>query len=207
MTSRVWYMVCICGLASYLSGCGRSGYGPMQGAYYKDPHVDLRGLGNVAFLELANTTGYPEVARQVTEVSYAALQKRQQFGIKVVLSDDPTWRTLDVRSDLLPQPQACAAIRKALDCNGLLTGVVTEYRPFPHLMIGLRMRLLDLRDGRVVWAMEQIWDASDRHTASRIKDYIQGQTRASKGSMAEQLASISTLEFLRFVAYEISRTL
>jgi hypothetical protein len=190
-----------------LAGCGRSVYEPMAGAHYRDPRVDLRGLGNVALVELANQTAYPEISKGVTEAAFAALQKRQVFGVKVIWAEDPAWRAPGISTEIIPDPQDCARIRKALGCNGLLTGQVTEYRPFPHLMIGIRMRLLDLRDRQVLWGVEQIWDSSDKSVASRIKDYLSRQTRAKASSMAVHLTATSTLGFLQFVAYEVARTL
>lgn len=187
-------------------GCGSPMYPPMEGAYYKDPKADLRDIGNAAIVTFENRTAYPELAREVTDLIYVGLQKRQRFGLRIVDAQDPSIGSLDVRPDMPLDPQTCAKISKALGCSGLITGQITEYRPFPHLVIGLRLRLVDLRNARVVWAVEQIWDAQDRSVMSRIKDYI-AQQRRSGGSMSEQLTVISSIDFLGFVAYEISRTL
>lgn len=187
-------------------GCGRSVYPPMEGAYYIDPDADLRDIGNAAMVTFENRTAYPELAKEVTDLIYLGLQKRQRFGLRIVDAQDPSIASLDIRPNMPVDPQTCAKVYKALSCSGLITGQITEYRPFPHLVIGLRLRLVDLRNARVVWAVEQIWDAQDRSVMSRIRDYIAQQKRTT-GSMAEQLTVISSIDFLGFVAYEISRTL
>ncbi len=190
-----------------LTGCGHSVYEPMEGAYYRDPKVNLNQLGTVALVELDNKTEYPAFSRDVTDAILVAIQKQQRFTIKLIRQDEQVWRSIAVRPDNIMDPQVSATIRRSLGQNGLMLGEVTEYKPFPHLRIGLRMRLFDLRSSRLVWAVDQIWDASDRSTGSRIKEFLYSQTRASRGSMAEQLTSISTISFLRFVAFEVAQTL
>ena len=75
------------------------------------------------------------------------------------------------------------------------------------MTIGLRLKLVDLRDGRLLWALEQIWDNSDKTTEYRIKDYFQYQKRSGFAPLREQLVTVSPLEFIKFVSYEVAGTL
>jgi len=99
------------------------------------------------------------------------------------------------------------AIREVLKCDGVLLGTITEFRPYPHMTIGLRLKLLDLRDGQLLWALEQVWDSADKTTENRIRDYFLSQKRSGYAPLHEQLATVSSLEFIKFVSYEVAETL
>jgi len=75
------------------------------------------------------------------------------------------------------------------------------------MIIGLRLRLIDLRDGQLLWALEQIWDSADKTTEYRIRDYFRSQKRSGYAPLKEQLAVVSSLEFIKFVSFEVAETL
>ena len=198
----------VVGMGLLAIGChSRPVYDPMKGACYLNPKKSPSRLGRVALVEFDNKSSYPEISKDVSEALYVALQKKQQFGLTTVEQTDPVWRSLQIGPDGSFSPEQCVKIRQKLQSDAILTGVVTEFRPYPHLMIGLRLRLIDLTDGQLVWAVEQVWDSGDRDTEARIKKYLKLQTRSSRGSMADRLMVVSTLDFMKFVAYEVGLTL
>ncbi|MHC4640041.1 MAG: hypothetical protein ACYS32_00250 [Planctomycetota bacterium] len=191
---------------------------PMPEYYYLNPDKDVSTVGRTALVELNNNSGYPQIPADVTEALFQALQKRQRFGLALVRQNNPAWRSLQL--DLNPDTQTQGmtipptytqdqlnAIRKTLKCDAVLVGTITQFKPYPHMAIGLRMQLLDLRDGRLLWALEQIWDSSDKTTEYRIDSYFQYQMRTGYAPLREQLIAISPLEFIKFVAYEVAATL
>jgi hypothetical protein len=180
----------------------------------------LRTVGRVAIVELGNDSSYPQISADVTEALFLALQKKQVFGLTTVRRDDPAWRSL--RLDLDPGSptdnsafgvpstftlEQLSAIHETLRCDALLIGTVTEYRPYPRTAIGLRIKLVDLQNGQLLWALEQVWDAADKTTERGIKEYYQSQMRSGFAPIGEQLVAVSSLEFIKFVAYEIGETL
>jgi len=227
-------LLCTCIL---LSGCRlfyRTAV-PSADYYYLNPDKGLCTVGRVAIVELENGSSFPQISTDVTEALFHALQKKQLFGLTVVRQSDPVWRSLqlDLSSGLTPilqrdakwQPlqtrnraSACLAgstftleqllaIREALKCNAVLIGTITDFKPYPHMVIGLRLRLIDLRDGQLLWALEQIWDSADKTTEYRIKSYFQSQMRSGFAPLREQLVAISSLKFIKFVTYEVAETL
>ena len=98
-------------------------------------------------------------------------------------------------------------MRCKLKCNAILIGTVNIYQPYPHMSIGLELRLLDLADGQLLWALEQIWDTTDKTTEQRIGNYSQAEMRSGFAELQEQLVVVSSLRFVKFVAYEIAETL
>ncbi|MCX5645712.1 MAG: hypothetical protein NTZ17_13705 [Phycisphaerae bacterium] len=178
----------------------------MANAYYLSPNKDLRRLGRIALVEMDAASSSPEIAAAVTDSLFLETQKKQVFGVMVVRRDDPMWQSLQENLDSLQALRQLVAVREALNCNGLLVGTVTRYQPYPHMVLGLRLKLLDLTDGQLLWGMEQVWDSADRSIQKRIKTYLKDQRRSEQSGLHEELVVVSPLTFCKFVAYEVAGT-
>ena len=195
-------------LAVLLAGCrAHQSPAPSAAYYYLNPSKTLTGVGRVAIVEMENNSSYPQVSADVTSALFQALQKKQVFGLTIVHRDEPSWRSLQLEGNSTYGREQMLSIRDALKCDGLLVGTITEFRPFPHMAVGLRLKLLDLRDGQLLWALEQVWDSADKTTEKRIKDYFKSEKRDGFAPLNEQLATVSPLEFIRFVSFEVAETL
>jgi hypothetical protein len=206
LTRKSWAMILLLS-AVILSGCRtHSASAPVSDFYYINPHNKLSTIGRVAIVELQNHSSYPQISADVTFSIYQALQKKQVFGLTPILQDSPLWRSLQLDPDTSYTLEQLLAIREALKCDGLLLGTITEYRPYPHMAIGLHMRLLDLRDGQLQWALEQVWDCDDKTTEKRIESYFKSEKRPGFAPLHEKLAAVSPIEFIKFVSYEVAGT-
>ncbi|MHC4239967.1 MAG: hypothetical protein ACYSUC_09480 [Planctomycetota bacterium] len=195
-------------LSMVLSGCQfYSAPPPIKYRSYVNPDKDLSTIGRVAIVELANKSDYPAVGEDVTEELFEALQKRQLFSLAVVRQHDPAWRSLQLDLDATYTLEQLSAIRKTLKCNAVLIGTITKFRPHPHMAVGLRLRLIDLRDAQLVWGLEQIWDSADKATEYRIERYFKKQISSGGAALREELVTVSSLKFIKFVAYEVGETL
>ena len=207
--SRVSQVTILLLLAALLPSCGiiyRASV-PAADYYYLNPNKSLTMVGRVAIVELDNNSSYPKISTDVIEKLYQAVQKKQIFGLTVVHQSDPSWRSLQLDLDSKYTLDQLSAIRETLKCEAVLLGTITEFRPYPHMTIGLRLKLIDLRDGQLLWALEQIWDTADKTTEYRIKDYFRSQKRSGYAPLHEQLATVSSLEFIKFVSFEVAETL
>jgi hypothetical protein len=206
LTRKSWPMALLLP-AIIFSGCRtHSASEPMSDFYYLNPNNKLSTIGRVAIVELDNHSSYPQISADVTQALYQALQKRQVFGLTAIRQDNPSWRSLQLDRDSSYSLEQLLAIREALKCDGLLLGTITEYRPYPHMAIGLRMRLLDLRDGQLQWALEQVWDCDDKKTDKRIESYFKSEKRSGFAPLHDKLAAVSPIEFIKFVSYEVAGT-
>ncbi len=196
-------------LAALLSGCITYYRAPAPAAdyYYLNSSKCLNTVGRVAIVELDNNSSYPKVSTDVTEKLYQALQKKQIFGLTVVRQNDPSWRSLQLDLDSKYTIDQLSAIHETLKCDAVLVGTITEFRPYPHMTIGLRLKLIDLRDGQLLWAIEQVWDSADKTTEYRTREYFRLQKRSGYAPLHEQLAAVSPLEFIKFISYEVAETL
>ena len=191
-----------------LSGCGfNAAYKPAANYYYLNPNKDLSTIGRTALVELGNDSAFLQISADVTEALYQALQKKQLFGLTVIRQSNPVWRKLQLDLNSTYTLEQLSAMRKTLNCDAVLIGTVTGFEPFPHLTIGLRLKLIDLADGQLLWALEQIWDTTDKTTQDRIKNYYRHCILPGFETLQEKLGTVSSLRFLKFVAYETSETL
>jgi hypothetical protein len=189
------------GLLALVCGCQcDDGNAPMADSYCLNPYKDVRSLGRVALVELNNTSSYPDISSDMTTALFVALQKRQLFGLNVVHQDDPVWVSLRRDLDSADGFKQVVEMRETLKSDGILVGTITEYQPYPRMVVGLRLKLLDLTDGQLLWGMEQIWDTTDRSVRKRIKDWT------SQSPLRDDIVVMSATNFSKFVAYEVAQT-
>jgi hypothetical protein len=203
-------IILICLIVAGLSGCCDSDFfEPKQPArcYYVNPDKKISSIGRVAIAELQNESLYPQVSVEMSETLYSQLQKKQVAGLSVVHKSDAVWKVLQ----LPPMPpydlQQLSDIRKSLKCDALIIGTITEYKPYPHLAVGLRLKMIDLTDGQVVWGYEQVWDTADRTCQQRGEKYYRSEKNTDLGVLQRGLINASSIEFLKFVSFEVSQTL
>lgn len=175
--------------------------------YYLNPNQENIDIGRVAIVELDNDSGYPQIATEMTNALFESIQKKQLFSLTIVRKRDDLWRSLQLDSNTAYSFKQMNSIREMTNCDGVLIGNITEFKPYPHMTIGLRLKLTDLKDGQLIWAIEQVWNSSDKYTQKRIKKYLENEKDSSQISINKRLATISPLEFIKFISYEIAETL
>ncbi len=191
-----------------LSGCRvHEFFVPIPDYYYLNPDKNLSSVGRTVLIELDNNSSYPQISADITEALFHALQKKQIFSLTVVRQSDPAWRSLQLDLNQAYTLEQLSAMRKTLNCDAVLVGTVTGFEPYPHLSIGLRLKLIDLADGRLLWALEQIWDTADKITEDRINNHYSRHNFLGSATLQEKLGTVSTLRFAKFVAYETAETL
>jgi hypothetical protein len=188
----------ICGCSLYRAPT------PVGDYYYLNPDADMAMVGKVVLVQLRNNSVYPQISMDVTRALYEEIQKKQLFSLRVIPEDDPEWRSLNLDIDSLSQPTQLYLAAKTLRCDAIMVGDITEYTPYPHLLLGLRLKMIRCNDARLLWAFEQVWDTADKKTEYRIKKYLNKQTRTGTEVLGEQLVTVSSIKFVKFVAYEVA---
>ncbi len=189
------------------TGCLRHRMSASSGQhYYPSTSKNLQTIRTVCLVELHNNSAYPQISGDVTESLHQALQKQHLFGLSLLRQSDVVWKNLQIRPDSAYTLEQLLATRKMLGVDAVLIGTVTSYTPYPHMAMGLQLKLIDLRDGRLAWAIEQVWDTADKTTEERIKKYFEQQMRPGFSPLGEQLAVLSSINFVRFVTYDVADT-
>ncbi|MHC4636366.1 MAG: hypothetical protein ACYTBP_02095 [Planctomycetota bacterium] len=164
-------------------------------------------IAKVVLVELDNESPYPQVTADVTDALYQEIQKKQVFGIKLLRKSDPACRSLQLNAYGVTDIDNRELARKTLNCDAIILGTITKYYPYPHMVMGLRLKMIDLRDGKLLWALEQVWDTADKSTEYQMKHFYSDQKRVDFPDLRMKLLNVSSLEFLKFVAYQVSVTL
>jgi len=187
------------------AGCN-SNDSPAIGYVLGEPRF-LAKIHRVVFIELESEQSYPSVAKDMTLALAQAIQARRLFHIDVIYRDDPICEmlSLDGRSGF--SMDQLRAMRKSLGCDAVLIGSMRDFRPHPYTQMGLYVRLLDVKNGRLVWGVDHVWNTTDVGTEKRIRKFFDKQMRSGYEPMDWQLAMISPKVFGKFVAYEAAGTL
>lgn len=62
-------------------------------------------------------------------------------------------------------------IREKLDCDGILATELTRYSPYPPLAIGWKFKLADAKNMEILWAADEVFDASDPAVVNGARRY------------------------------------
>ncbi len=197
-------VVVFCVSAVAPSGCRRS---PTVIGYYLGSTQDLTRLNRVVFLELADQDSSPGIAKEMTISLTHAIQAKRLFDIDVVSRDDPLCKmvSLDVRNGFtLKQLQN---MRKTFKCDGILIGEIRNFRPYPAMQVSLKLWLMDLRDGRCVWGIDNVWDTREKDIEERIRKFFSKYIRDDYKPSNWRIGLMSPRIFGKFVAFESAETL
>jgi hypothetical protein len=188
-------------------GCSKNSGSSVASQSYQPGVISHRGIKTLCLVELENSTSSPQISDDITESLYQAIQKRDLFDLSLISATDTNWKNLPIRPDTPFTLEQVMAARKMLGVDAILLGTVTNYTPYPHMAMGLHLKIIDLRDGQIVWKTEQIWDTEDKNMEERIKKYFQDQLRPGFSPLDEKLAMMSSINFLKFISFDVAKTL
>jgi hypothetical protein len=201
-------LVTLCLLSlGFQAGCTNNSFSKAD-YYYSNPNKNLVNIGRVTIIEMDNKSTYPQISAETTDAIFQALQKKQVFSLTILQKTDPKWKSLQLDADSTYSFKQLSEVSSTLNCDAVLVGTVTGYQPYPHTSIGLRLKLVDLSDGQLIWAFEQIWDTSDKTLDKRVEKYFEKHLRTDSTTLQEHyLINISPIKFIKFVAYEVAETI
>lgn len=65
-------------------------------------------------------------------------------------------------------------------CNGILFCQVTTFRAYAPLAIGWRFKLVDARDGGIIWAADEVFDAGRTSVQTGVKSFDRQRQRTGR---------------------------
>lgn len=63
------------------------------------------------------------------------------------------------------------SLKQFYGCDAVLFCHLTVFRSSPPLAIGWRLKLVDIKTGKIIWAVDQIYDANNPDVAKAAKQY------------------------------------
>jgi len=179
---------------------------PETGHYYLDRNANFSSVGKVVVFEFSNNSNNVNIPMTLTHAVTEALQKKHLFTVKSFSRDNPSWRKLDIDNKASYSMEELSLIRKQLGADAILFGSISRYRSFPHLTLGVHLKMVDLRSGELLWAIEQLWDSTDRYVERRMKKYYKEHMRSGYEPMSWEVLITSPKAFNKFVVFEIAQT-
>ena len=179
---------------------------PETGHFYLNQGDEFPQIARVVVFEFQNYSNDVDISMKLTRAVTESLQKKHLFTIQAFERSDPAWQKLDLKPTSSYSMEELLAIRKQLRADAVLYGSITRYHPYPHLTVGLHLKMVDLRSGRLLWAIEQIWDSTDKLVEHRMREFYKKYMRSSYGPMDWELLITSPRAFNKFVVYEVAET-
>jgi hypothetical protein len=143
------------------------------------------GLHRVAVLPMTDSVGSSlgESGRETMEpILRAELAKRKSFEwVSATAEQMKQWAGKPSLSaeEKIP-PQLLKQAKDSLGCDGVLFVRLTNYKPYKPPLIGWSMKLVDCKDARIWWAIDEVFDAGDGAVANAARRYYQREIRQPK---------------------------
>lgn len=98
-------------------------------------------------------------------------------------------------------PETLGRLREETAAEAVLFSRLTHYRPYPPLAVGWNLKLVSLHDARILWAIDEVFDAGDPTVATAARHYYR-QHHADSSSLADSRSMlISPGRFARYAAH------
>jgi len=175
--------------------------------HYLASPADLMRISSVAFIELASPLADAELATQLGQSLHDDIQSRGLFSVQAVARDDFRCRELMLDVNRPLELREMQQIRQALGCDAIVLGELYHFQPYPRMGAGLHLRMVDLKNGKLLWGVKYTWNSSDKETFRRIQKYWRENVREGYEPAKEDMVLMSPRHFLKFVSHEAVSTL
>ena len=98
-------------------------------------------------------------------------------------------------------------LRAAAGIDGVLLSRLTQYRAYEPLAIGWRIKLLDARNPRVIWAVDEVFDARQSDVANAARRFAQAHPEPVPPVGDSRSALMSPRRFAQYTASAVFQTL
>jgi hypothetical protein len=153
-------------------------------------------------------TGSPQQAESVRAALMRALGKRQRFEMIPVgeheLREFLPPCTFD--SGIIPRDVLLAAARR-YRADGVLFGVLNQFRPYEPLVLGLSVELAAVGTGEVVWSSSGLYDASTKCVTQDVHNYSNTQLAGTGSLEGWRIILMSPSRFTDYACSRVADTM
>jgi hypothetical protein len=175
-------------------------------SYLAEPS-DLANVRRIMVLPFAQEAGVQADCTKVRDAFVAELQKLRRFEVVPLPSDareDDELNRSMTHGRLSTEAMVRLCNRYALD--GVLVGSVTAWRPYTPPHLGMRTQLVSVHSGAPIWAVDAIYDSSDRTTIGDLRHYVEHTQRDDGNLHGWEMTLIAPNKFTTFVAHRFVGT-
>lgn len=202
-----------------LSGCATNpledrvwgpGYEPLN-IYTKDHTLppQLRRLAVLPLTTVGESTELEFGRASLEAVLQAELGRANQFELVPVTREQLqrwTGRSSWTGEEKLPR-DFFEKLRANAGVDGVLLSRLTQYRAYEPLAIGWRIKLLDVQDPQVLWAVDEVFDARQPEVANSARRYAQAHPEPVPPVGDSRSALMSPRRFAQYTASALFQTL
>ncbi|GDY03543.1 hypothetical protein LBMAG49_28720 [Planctomycetota bacterium] len=170
---------------------------------------DLASVRRVMVLPFAVEPGVEVEAdsARIRDAYINELQKLRRFEIVPLPSSAHEAAKLNqsARSGLL-STDAVVKLCQRYSVDGIVIATVTAWRAYLPPQLGMRTQMISVHSGAVVWAVDAIYDSSDRSTVSDLRHYFEHMQEDDGNEHGWSLNLIAPSYFARYVAHRFIDT-
>lgn len=174
---------------------------------YLAEHADLVNVRRIMVLPFTEEAGVQADCQLVRDAFVAELQKLRRFEVVPLPVDAQESATLNEsirKGRLSTDAMVRLCNRYALD--GIFCGTVTKWRAYQPPHLGMRTQLISVHSGATVWAVDAIYDSSDRATISDLRHYYQTTQFDDGGLHGWEINLLAPSKYTTYVAYRFVTT-
>jgi hypothetical protein len=195
-----------CQTTKNLAGLGDGG-NPSKN-FYIDPEAINR-IERVVLMPVhAPTVGLP-FESEIDTVFASKLTAIRLFEV-VTISREDLVRRFGKRSFNSAEPLSEVLFRYAAEASNADAVVMfdlTTYHPYQPIRIGIRSKMIDIKNQEVLWAVDELFDASSRKTAKRASNYERKSVSKFPASKQKGSILVSPMQFTGYAAEQCIDTL
>ncbi len=170
-----------------------------------DPGLHWIDLDRVVILPFQGLDTHPRHAQELRKALVLALKERTGGRVSDLRRED-LGRTAaeSLRwNDSLPL-NTLIRLHREFHADAALFGTVTYSRPYGDPALGLRLAMVDTRNGSTLWFADDVIDAEDPRVRNALESFCKADD--SVGAIAEP-SDVSLATFARFVARSFAASL
>lgn len=175
-------------------------------SYLAEP-ADLASVRRIMVLPFGQESGVQADCTKVRDAFVAELQKLRRFEVVPLPADareDDELNASMTRGRLSTDAVVRLCNRYALD--GVFVGSVTAWRPYTPPHLGMRTQLISVHSGAPIWAVDAIYDSSDRTTIGDLRNYVECTQQEDGNLHGWEMNLLAPSKFTNFVAHRFVGT-
>jgi hypothetical protein len=189
-----------------LAGCAAAPSLKSINCYLAEP-ADLANVRRIMVLPFGHEADVQADCTKVRDAFVAELQKLRRFEVVPLPADareDDELNASLARGRLSTEAMVRLCNRYSLD--GVLVGSVTAWRPYTPPHLGMRTQLVSVHSGAPVWAVDAMFDSSDRTTVADLQHFADHTQRDDGNLHGWELNLIAPGKFTTYVAHRFVGT-
>ncbi len=187
-----------------------SNYVP-QNVHRSQPRLasNIRRLAVLPMTSTQTTAQYGAGLELLSPILLDEMSKTRKFEVISVSSERLrhwTGRSSWNAEENLP-PDLLQVLRTELACDAILFSRLSLFHPYPPLAVGWNLKLVDANDTNLLWAADEVVDASDQSVASGARRYQKAREHHSAHVADSRSILLSPKRFGQYAASAILTSL